>query len=87
MFSSSFTMSEQKHRQWTPYKHDAPDTVESVKPHWIGASELGQSQRKVRSLLALLGNGDRKLRIRCVDSPRGRPAYWTKVRLCLTSVF
>ena len=24
MFSSSFTMSEQKHRQWTPYKHDAP---------------------------------------------------------------
>jgi hypothetical protein len=21
MFSSSFTMSEQKHRQWTPYKH------------------------------------------------------------------
>ena len=24
MFSSSFTMSEQKHRQWTPYKHAAP---------------------------------------------------------------
>jgi hypothetical protein len=24
MFSSSFTMSEQQHRQWTPYKHDAP---------------------------------------------------------------
>jgi hypothetical protein len=24
MFSSSFTMSEQEHRQWTPYKHDAP---------------------------------------------------------------
>ena len=24
MFSSSFTMSEQKHRQWTPYKHGAP---------------------------------------------------------------
>jgi hypothetical protein len=24
MFSSSFTMSEQHHRQWTPYKHDAP---------------------------------------------------------------
>jgi len=21
MFTSSFTMSEQKHRQWTPYKH------------------------------------------------------------------
>jgi hypothetical protein len=21
MFSSSFTMSEQEHRQWTPYKH------------------------------------------------------------------
>jgi hypothetical protein len=21
MFSSSFTMSEQQHRQWTPYKH------------------------------------------------------------------
>ena len=24
MFSSSFTMSEQEHRQWTPYKHVAP---------------------------------------------------------------
>ena len=24
MFSSSFTMSEQEHRQWTPYKHAAP---------------------------------------------------------------
>jgi hypothetical protein len=24
MFSSSFTMSEQKHRKWTPYKHAAP---------------------------------------------------------------
>ena len=24
MFSSSFTMSEQQHRQWTPYKHAAP---------------------------------------------------------------
>ncbi len=24
MFSSSFTMSEQEHRQGTPYKHDAP---------------------------------------------------------------
>ena len=24
MFSSSFTMSEQKHLQWTPYKHAAP---------------------------------------------------------------
>jgi hypothetical protein len=24
MFSSSFIMSEQEHRQWTPYKHDAP---------------------------------------------------------------
>jgi len=24
MFSSSFTMSEQQHRQWTPYKNDAP---------------------------------------------------------------
>jgi hypothetical protein len=24
MFSSSFTMSEHEHRQWTPYKHDAP---------------------------------------------------------------
>ena len=27
MFSSSFTMSEQEHRQWTPYKQAAPDTV------------------------------------------------------------
>ena len=27
MFSSSFTMSEQQHRQWTPYKHAVPDTV------------------------------------------------------------
>ena len=34
MFSSSFTMSEQKHRQWTPYKHDAPDTVECVKRYF-----------------------------------------------------
>ena len=24
MFSSSFTMSEQQHRQWTPYKQAAP---------------------------------------------------------------
>jgi len=24
MFSSSFTMSEQEHQQWTPYKHGAP---------------------------------------------------------------
>ncbi len=24
MFSSSFTMSEQEHRQWTPYKQAAP---------------------------------------------------------------
>jgi len=24
MFSSSFTMSEQQHRQWTPYKHVLP---------------------------------------------------------------
>ena len=24
MFSSSFTMSEQEHRQWTSYKHAAP---------------------------------------------------------------
>ncbi len=24
MFSFSFTMSEQQHRQWTPYKHAAP---------------------------------------------------------------
>jgi hypothetical protein len=24
MFSSSFTMSEQEHRQWTPYKHVVP---------------------------------------------------------------
>jgi hypothetical protein len=30
MFSSSFTMSEQEHRQWTPYKHDAPDIVMSI---------------------------------------------------------
>jgi hypothetical protein len=34
MFSSSFTMSEQKHGQWTPYKQAAPDTVESVKHYW-----------------------------------------------------
>jgi len=27
MFSSSFTMSEQEHRQWTPYKHDAPGSL------------------------------------------------------------
>jgi hypothetical protein len=24
MFSSSFTMSEQQHRKWTPYKHASP---------------------------------------------------------------
>jgi hypothetical protein len=24
MFSSSFTIGEQKHRQWTPYKHAVP---------------------------------------------------------------
>jgi hypothetical protein len=24
VFGSSFTMSEQEHRQWTPYKHGAP---------------------------------------------------------------
>ena len=28
MFSSSFTMSEQQHRQWTPYKHAAPAAME-----------------------------------------------------------
>ena len=27
MFSSSFTMSEQEHRQRTPYKHDAPGSL------------------------------------------------------------
>jgi hypothetical protein len=27
MFSSSFTMSEQEHRQWTPYKHAAPGSL------------------------------------------------------------
>ena len=27
MFSSSFTMSEQEHRQWTPYKQAAPSSL------------------------------------------------------------
>ena len=33
MFSSSFTMSEQKHRQWTPYKHAAPGSQSEHDTH------------------------------------------------------
>ena len=32
MFSSSFTMSEQKHRQWTPYKPFGPLSLWHVLP-------------------------------------------------------
>ncbi len=54
MFSSSFTMSEQKHRQWTPYKArraspDGPlrlyllDSSVSVKRNYVR-----RSRRKLR---------------------------------------
>jgi hypothetical protein len=48
MFSSSFTMSEQQHRQWTPYKHAAPDTVESGQPFLLRGTP-GLTARNARA--------------------------------------
>ena len=68
MFSSSFTMSEQKHRQWTPYKHDAPDTVESVKRFFVldSAGVTGNLGRRPRFVEALSFARDRRPRLRCL---------------------
>jgi hypothetical protein len=48
MFSSSFTISEQEHRQRTPYKHAAPDSVLAINqigPRcWLGLAAMRQKQ-------------------------------------------
>jgi hypothetical protein len=49
MFSSSFTMSEQEHRQSTPYKQTAPDTVVPSKPQNFVARQ-GDAVREGRHL-------------------------------------
>jgi hypothetical protein len=46
MFSSSFTMSEQKHRQWTPYKHAAP----ALRAAFALARPAARSARASRNL-------------------------------------
>jgi len=42
MFSSSFTMSDQEHRQWTPYKHAAP-------AHWGRCALARPAARSARA--------------------------------------
>jgi hypothetical protein len=48
MFTSSFIVSEQEHRQWTPYKHGAPSaspTTAFVTPVQRSASRVQESER------------------------------------------
>ena len=48
MFSSSFTMSEQKHRQWTPYKHDAPALRSALLRHVLPPAPLAHLEISAR---------------------------------------
>ena len=53
MFSSSFTMSEQEHRQWTPYKNDAP----ALTGRFALARPAARSARASRNLRTALQFG------------------------------
>ena len=76
MFSSSFTMSEQKHRQWTPYKHAEP--AHSVR--FAVARPAARSARASRNLRWDLQFGLRGPREKCcagMQAARSTPCPMT----------
>ena len=61
MFSSSFTMSEQQHRQWTPYKQAAP----ALRAAFALSRPAARSARASRNLRRDLQFGLRGPREKC----------------------
>ncbi len=72
MFSSSFTMSEQHHRQWTPYKHAAPahsGRFAVARP----AARSARASRNLRTALLFVVRGPRGKKL-CGDESKAQHA-------------
>ena len=53
MFSSSFTVSEQEHRQWTPYKQGRLfDRVPTDTRRWEPSSDLPETAKEISKYIA-----------------------------------
>jgi hypothetical protein len=68
MFSSSFTMSEQQHRQWTPYKQAEGSRIGYLLGRQKGAEAAGSAESG--KMVRLMAGADSKCTLR--ESPEQR---------------